>query len=289
MDDFIEGIGGLIIGIMIAAAIIAVIIYVVIPGAIIYFFGRTFYRQLKTYRLVGITQFVLVLIGLISIGISTVIIVIAGEDKYLIALVPASLILFVVLSVLTLGIWAFTKKAEFLRMRYLMRLERVKTEHKIKRTRERLEYLKQCSEKLRNEHSGLISQTDKFNDYLKELCMMDAQTYTIKLREWEDEIKRMPVAEMAVMEKNLKKELKQRGMDQYRMIENSIKLCLIRQKEIETLPDSPVRVLKRTKEEIEILQRELVFLERVKSSINRKYQENERAYSKLLSLGIVLD
>jgi len=288
MDDLVEGLFGLFIGIAIAVALIMVIVYVVLPCAIIYFLGRTFYRQINTYRIVEKTQWVLMLIGLTSIGISTAIVAGAGINNLLI--IPVSLFLFIALSVLTLGLWAFSKRAEFIKTRHLLQIERFRTEQKLKTTRKRLEHLNQHIEELKNEHGELIHHGEKLNGYLKELCMIDAQTYTIKIREWKEEVERMSVEEMAGLKKRLVSELKRHeDIDHYTTVENSIKLCLIKQREIESMSNSPVNALKRAEAEIEALQRELRFLERVRANIESKHQENERAYKRLLSSGIVLD
>ena len=288
MDDLIEVLFGIFIAIMVIVALIYVFVYVVLPAAICYLLGKQFYNQLKSYELVGKTKAALAAIGAASIVIALAIVSSYGYEG--IAVVPISVLLFLVASIAMLSIWAYTKKKEFIGVRESLGAQQTDLEVKGRETSQTLQRIKRINEKIENKYGNMIREKGKIEDYIRELCSVDARTYTIKKREWETLFKNKDDRTLDRLQKELTAVLKKvNNSSHYEKIENSLKLCLVKLEGINRLTEKPTQDMAANSAKIAKLIRAEAAIkqesERVKSEIGR----NEAAYAAFNSSRIVLD
>ena len=284
MDDL----GEILVGIILAVIVVVALIYVVLPIALCYYLGKQFYTQLKKYQLVEKTKKVLAIIGGASILIATAIITDSKIHGLLIA--PLSALLFLIIAVPTLALWAYTKKRKFLNLKYSSEKRKKSMEAKIKENAWDIEKLTRKNQAIDNKYGSMKKEQEKIDGYLRELCSIDPRTYTILKREWQGEYKKLDDAEIERRKQELATTLKNNRNGQlYRKTEYSIKLCLTKIEELQRTLGKPNNSYDTNKRRIETFQQEKTSLDQDVLRVTNEFNENERAYQAFLTSKIVLD
>ncbi len=293
MEEIGKLLGALIAGIIIAAVVIWVFIFIVLPMWMMYLLSRTFCRQVNAYKFVLKTKIVLTLIGLVSIGISALSVISAGVDTWfalIFYVVLSSVTTFLILSVLTLGIWAFAKKAPFIKRKYCLKSKRARVRRKIKRAHRAIETKENDNHKLEQRFGRIIAARQTLKQCLNELCKFDAQSYTVKRREMERRIKKMDKEQKRNLKHDLTRELKKRGKKQEgRAVGEAIQLCLLKMDELNGPTFNPYSSFEANRQEIVNTQRNLSHLQQVKTDMDKKFNVNENNYRNFVASGIVLN
>lgn len=288
MDDLAEGLVGILIAALIIVALIYVLVYVVMPVAICYFLGKQFYKQLKRYELVGKSKVALAAIGAASVVIALAIVSSYGYKG--IVIVPIAVTLFLVLAIAMLSMWAYTKKKEFIGVLESLRTQQAGLEIKGREASQTLKLLRRNNERIENKYGSIIREKGKVEDYIRELCSLDARTYTIKRREWEVLLKDKDDEALSRHQKELTSALKCMGNGSpYEKIENSLKLCLAKLEGINRVAGRPASEITANSAQIEELMRAEEAIRQEGERVNLEIARNEAAYAAFTSSRIVLD
>jgi ABC-type transport system involved in multi-copper enzyme maturation permease subunit len=288
MDDFGGLILGLVFGVLLIVALIHLFVYVVIPGAILYFFGRQFYRQINSYKLVNKTKTVLVLIGLLSLITSAVFVIVNEIPAIVIA--PVSAVLFLTTSVTTLALWAYLKKRPYIETLASLYRRQLTQECERKIIAHKLEHLKNKNKTFKEEHGVILQEHKKLEGFMQELCGNDTRTYTIKKREWENQYKSVNNEVLALQGKKLAFTLRRANNNtEHEKIENSIKLTLLKLETIRRTIGKPLSEITDNELKIRNFEKSHNATQTELQNTTAEILAKKRAFNSFTSAGIVLD
>ncbi|MBE0427244.1 MAG: hypothetical protein IBX72_11455 [Nitrospirae bacterium] len=288
MDDLAKFIIGITAAVFVIMALIFVILYVVLPIALCYYLGKQFYTQVKRCELGRNAKITLGIIGGASILLAAAIVNDSGIHGFFIA--PLSGLIFLVIAVLTLAIWIYTKKKRFLDVRYDLKSEKFDIETQMRIHRKGIERLQKKNETLKSKFDETIQEQDRLERYTSELCETDTRTYTILKREWTDHHSKMADKDIDAQEKELASILKKRNKrDTSSETEDAIKLCLFKIEGIKRMTGQPLQKIAANTEKLRIMERERTDLEQKIAKVTEQINRNESAYEAFLNSRIVLD
>lgn len=172
-DDFlIKVIYYLVIMAIVITGIIVIISLLypfIISGVIIFFQGRKFKNQMRNYQLTLKTKFVLFLIGIVSLCISTLTILISEVPNYMV--IPFSIIIFLSLSIGTLGLWASFKLAPIKKVIQKLKKDLKILKKKLKEVNKDYFYHNSYKNRLFMQYESQLRDREKLENDLKDLCI----------------------------------------------------------------------------------------------------------------------
>jgi hypothetical protein len=288
MDDLAGALIGILFAVMLIVAAIYILIYLVVPAAICFFIGRTFYRQIKNYQLGKKSKTALGLVGAASILISTVVILGEGCPGLLIA--PLSGILFILMAIPTLGLWAYSKRKFFYDLRESLRQEQSRIEADGRKATTKTDQAKNKINRIKQDYEDLLREKDRLEGIVTELCGSDAQTYSLLRREWERQFTGLSKMELERHQKELGEALKRLEKSRtHEKTEKMIRHCLATMEVIGRIIGRPLQEMAEAKTLLDELERAGQRLSRETARVAEQIRKNDGKLANFNRSRVVLD
>lgn len=199
MDDLGEAIFFLVLAGAIIYGIIMLIILLIpfiISGAIIYFEGKKFRSQMGKYQLTSTSKLTLAAIGAASLCVSGILFLNGHYPVYVI--IPFSVVCFLTLSIVTLGLWATVKLYPLQNNIEEMRKERNRLNRELSRVERELGAQNRQKGRLANKFASELEKRERIEGQLRDFCMnSDHPRVIISLKERiEKEVRGLSVKEI---------------------------------------------------------------------------------------------
>lgn len=172
MDDFGEVIFFLVIAGLILYGIIMLIILLIpfiISGTIIYFEGKKFRSQMGKYQLTPTSKLTLAAIGATSLCLSAILVLNGHYPVYVI--IPFSVVGFLTLSIVTLGLWAAVKLYPLQNDIEEMKKERNKLKRVLLGIEKELNKQNQVKCQLGGTFTSELEKRERIESQLRDFCM----------------------------------------------------------------------------------------------------------------------
>lgn len=286
MDDFGEVIVFLVIAGLILYGIIMLIILLIpfiISGGLIYFEGKKFRSQMGKYQLSSTSKLTLAAIGAASLCLSAILALWGHYPGYMI--IPFSVIGFLTLSIVTLGLWAAIKLYPLQTYIEEMKRERNKLNRELTRIGRELSAKNRLKGKLANTFASELEKRERIEGQLRDFCMSsDHPRVFISLKERiEREARELSVEEIRSLLAALHNPHKPKERRE------AVELCVL---ELEKLGKENHNIHQRVDEcvcKIERIGQEKEAKERTISDLNEVIREKENALQLYKSQKIVLN
>ena len=238
MDDLFK----LALGLAIAAMVIYLIILAIpfiLGGLALYFMGRKFGHQLKSYKLTPRTHRALFGIGIGSLALSGFIVASLRCSPYF--AIPMAVVTFFVVAICVLGIWGYTKLYPYMTEERLLQQQEFNLSSKVQGLEADLQRANRGIENLRQKSQGLIDEKNRLNTLILDLSTTGEARLWISLKErWLREYSDMPegkIEEMIVATMNELKGLLQNknGYSAEKDREMTLKATLLRFTQLERI------------------------------------------------------
>jgi hypothetical protein len=286
MDDFGEVIVFLVIAGLILYGIIMLIILLIpfiISGVLIYFEGKKFRSQMGKYQLSSTSKLTLAAIGAASLCLSAILALWGHYPGYMI--IPFSVIGFLTLSIVTLGLWAAIKLYPLQNYIEGMKRERNKLNRELTRIGRELSAKNRLKGKLANTFASELEKRERIEGQLRDFCMSsDHPRVFISLKERiEREARELSVEKIRSLLAALHNPHKPKERRE------AVELCVL---ELEKLGKENHNIHQRVDEcvcKIERIGQEKEAKERTISDLNEVIREKENALQLYKSQKIVLN
>lgn len=285
MDDLGKVIAFLVIAGLILYGIIMLIILLIpfiISGTIIYFEGKKFRSQVGKYQLTSTSKLTLAAIGAASLCVSAIFSLTGHYPPYMI--LPLSVVAFLTLSIMTLGLWAAVKLYPLQNGIEEMKRERNKLNRELTRIGNELSGQNRIKGQLSNKFASELEKRGRIEGQLRDFCMSsDHPRVLISLKERiEKEVRGLRVEEIRSRLAALRNPKKQKERRE------AVELCVL---ELEKMSKENHNVHQRVDEcdrEIARIGEEKGEKERTISNLNEAILEKEDALQVYKSQKIVL-
>lgn len=286
MDDLGKVIAFLVIAGLILYGIIMLIILLIpfiISGTIIYFEGKKFRSQMGKYQLTTTSKLTLAAIGAASLCVSAIFALTGHYPPYMI--VPLSVVAFLTLSIVTLGLWAAIKLYPVQNGIEEMKRERNKLSRELIGIRNGLSAQNRIKGQLSNKFTSELEKRRRIEGQLRDFCMgSDHPRVFISLKERiEREARGLTLEELRSRLAALRNPQKQKERRE------AVELCVLK---LENLNKENHNLHQRVDEcdrEIERISQEKEEKERTVSNLNEAIQEKENALQAYKNQRIVLN
>ncbi len=288
MDDLGGFIFSIVLGVLIVIALIWLFVYVVIPIAIFCLLGRQFYRQVNRYKLTKKSGGSLVIVGLAAILVSAIIV--SSLELHSLLIPVFSGLFFLIGAISTLAVWGYSKRQHFLFEIEQLDASKTSLEKELQRNSQECESLTNHNRRIQTQCQGAVEEKEKMEEYIRELCIHDPQTLTVKKREWEEFIDPMTAMEMEKTRDRLISELNNgQQLPHFERINILLKIAVIRLKENNRILAEPMKVYCLNLQRIQTLQAgKDSLLGRIRM-VSGQLDGQKRAYQTFNASRIVLD